>query len=570
MLRQLSIRHFVIVSELDLLFSDGLTVLTGETGAGKSIILDALGLVLGNRSDVGLIQKGCPRAELSAQFELSVNHPAWIWSMEQDFELESDGVLILRRVLDASGRSRQFINGSSVTVSQLKKIGRMLLDVHGQHAHQSLLFRDHQRNLVDMFAQAEPLVRQVQVAWWDWQQARRAHEEARICHQEHEFERDRLAWQHEILANLAVTDQEWDELSLEQQRLAKTEESAQRLEMMLDHLRGEQSLSSQLYSMVQNLGELERLWPTLGGTRHLLHSAWVELKEAEDDLSRICADMDFDVDRLQYVDRRLSDLMTAARQCRVSPEQLHAHHRDIQTQMDALVHEDQLAYLSIEENRAYEQFLSLAEQLSAIRRESVIQVSRMITEAMQHLALEGARFAIELLPLDKPQVHGFEQVEFLVSMNVGGNLKPLSKVASGGELSRIGLAIQMILSHQTCVSTLIFDEVDAGIGGQVAHQVGAALAKLGRCHQVICVTHLPQVASMATCHWYVEKYTKSGCIQSSIRALNGQQRVEEIARMLGSDEATRHTALYHAQAMLSDSVKCDRETADHREQSTLV
>jgi DNA repair protein RecN (Recombination protein N) len=550
MLSQLSIRNFVIVSNLDLEFHSGFTVLTGETGAGKSIILDALALLLGRRSDSGYIQSGFEKAELAAQFELPQEHAVFCWLDTHGFDTNT-GSIVIRRILDLSGKSRQFINGSVATVSQLRELGVFVLDIHGQHAHQALMSREHQRYLLDAYAQADELASRVAKAWQIWQDVRSKRELAKSEVRDSQLIFERLSWQYDDLSKLNPKDNEWSELSHEHIRLSNANECAHVLQEIIQGLTGDGGVQSQVYAMLQKIASLKKNWPELGNIDQLIHSAWIELREAGDDLVNLSNRIDVDFERLTDIDRRMSDFLGIARKFRLAPESLYEHHQQLAHQLQSFNDEYSLDSLTQEEQKYYQLFLSLAEQLSSVRRVAAINLSKAITESMQSLAMNGMNFAVEISPLSQPNSHGLEQIEFLVSANIGGHLKPLSKVASGGELSRIGLAIQMILSTLSHTPTLIFDEVDAGIGGSVAQIIGESLAKLGKHHQVLCITHLPQVASVADHHWYVEKHVNNNKTESQVIHLDARARVSEIARMLGAGASTNEAAMQHAEVMLA-------------------
>lgn len=550
MLLSLSIRDFVIVDTLNLEFGAGFTVLTGETGAGKSILLDALGLLLGDRADGTLVREGAERAELSAHFDITTlpDLAAWL----ADNALAGDeGELLLRRLVDKTGRSRNFINGEPATLAQFKTVGEYLVDIHGQHAHQSLTKSDAQRALLDAYAGANALARDVRSAWQDWQSARRARDDAEKSSRESEVERERLTWQVNELSELNLQADEWNTLNQTHSRLANSVELVQSTQLAVDALSEMEGNCLTILAQVQNrLGKISNLDPKLAETLSLLDSVDAELREVVHSLRNYGDHIDDDPQTLGEVEARIDALMSMARKYRVQPQELPAKLADWQTQLTVLEASADLEALAVAETIALSRFRSLAESLSGKRRQAANELSERIGEQMQLLAMAGSRFAIELAPLGEPSQHGLESVEYLVAANAGTTLRSLAKVASGGELSRISLALQVVISQVASVPTLIFDEVDVGIGGRVAEVVGRMLKQLGQRYQVLCVTHLPQVASCGDAHWQVSKQTTSGSVLSQIRALMDEKRIDEIARMLGGADIT-DTTRQHAAEMLS-------------------
>lgn len=550
MLLSLSIRDFVIVDTLNLEFGSGFTVLTGETGAGKSILLDALSLLLGDRAEGAQVREGAERAELSAHFDIAALPDLAAWLADNELAGD-DGELLLRRLVDKSGRSRNFINGQSATLTQLKTVGEYLVDIHGQHAHQSLVKSDTQRALLDAYAGASALARDVRTAWQDWQTCRRTREDAEKLSRESEVERERLTWQINELAELSLLPDEWNTLNQTHSRLANSVELMQTTHLAVDALSEMEGSCLSVLAQVQNrLSKLAGIDPKLAETLSLLDSVDAELREVVHSLRDYGDHIDEDPQTLAEVEARIDTLMSAARKYRMQPQDLPAKLADWEAQLAALEASSDLEALALSEATHLARFRSLAESLSGKRRQAANELSERISEQMQQLAMAGSRFAIELAPLAEPTQHGLESVEYLVAANAGTSLRPLAKVASGGELSRISLALQVVISQIASVPTLIFDEVDVGIGGRVAEVVGRLLKQLGQRYQVLCITHLPQVASCADAHWQVSKQTVTGRVQSQIRALIEDKRIEEIARMLGGAEITE-TTRQHAAEMLS-------------------
>ena len=549
MLRLLNIRDFVIVDCLELEFSAGFGVLTGETGAGKSILLDALGLILDGRAEPALVRNGCSRTELSAQFGLEDNAAARQWCAAQEMELEDEAVLI-RRVVEATGRSRAWINGVSVTLAQLRELGELLADIHGQHAHHALLQSAAQRALLDAHAGAETLAADVAACFRQWQDARAARERAETQAAELDSRRELLQWQIRELETLALGEEEWPQLEAEHSRLAHAAGLLEGVGALLAQLAEEDSAAAaQLHGGASRLRQLAQLDATLNEAADLLDSAGIALDEALHALRHYHGRLELDPQRPDEVDRRMGLVMDAARKYRCTPPELPARLSAWQAELAKLDEAADLAALSEREAQARAAWAERAEELTARRQAAAQALSAAVTEALQTLALTGSRFAVQLVP-NEPAAHGQESVLFQVAANAGQELRPLAKVASGGELSRIGLAIQVLTSRSGGVPTLIFDEVDAGIGGRVAEIVGQHLAALGRERQVICVTHLPQVAARAQWQYHIAKEEENGQTRSRVQRLDDTGRVEEIARMLGGVRITE-TTRQHAAEMLA-------------------
>ncbi len=548
MLQHLAIRDFVIVDRLSLDFSTGFGALTGETGAGKSILIDALALVLGERADAGVVRSGCDKAEVSATFEIAGLPEVKAWLNAND--LDSEDVLILRRVLDAGGRSRAYINGTPATVQQLREIGEYLVDIHGQHAHQSLLRADAQRALLDAHAGLQPEVLRVGTAYRAWRVAADALAAATRGAETLQREREQLEWQVRELESLAFSTAEWAELEIEHRRLghaAGLVEGAQlALEVLAD---GDAAANSQLDRVASRLEGLLDYDPGLQDIAVLLQSAQAEVAEAVSQLRRYADRLDLDPARLAEIERRIEAVLAAARKYRVAPEGLPALLADGQARLAELAASTDTEALARRVEAAHREYLGYAQVLSAGRQRAATEMSEAVSAMMKQLALASGRFEVALLPQMDGAVYGLEQVEFRVGGLAGNETKPLAKVASGGELSRISLAIQVLTSRAAAVPTLIFDEVDVGIGGGVAEIVGRMLRELGDERQVLCVTHLAQVAARAQWQWQVSKQTQGGVTLSAITPLDGDARVKEIARMLGGVEMTEIT-LAHANELL--------------------
>lgn len=549
MLKFLAIRDFVIVSSLELDFSAGFTALTGETGAGKSILIDALSLALGERGDAAMVRNGCERAEIAAEFDIAALPHLQTWLAGQ--ELAGDeGVCLLRRVLDANGRSRGFINGCSATLQQMRETGEQLLDIHGQHAHQSLVRPDAQRMLLDGYAGVAADAEKVAALYRDWQTLRRRRISLSENAEAVAAERELLRFQCDELEGLGFNAADWQELQADYARLAHAASLLETAAFGIETLsEADNACLAQLNALAVRLRDGMAHDAGLGETLRMLESAQAELQEAVYALRHYQQRLDTEPQRLHEQEQRIQGVMDAARKHRVAPEQLDEALQRIMARLTELGGDADLAALEQQEKSAQQNYLAAAQKLSAARKKAADKLAREITEAMQTLAMQGGSFAVALLPLAEGNACGLETIEFQVAANPGVPPRSLAKVASGGELSRISLAIQVAASQLASVPTLIFDEVDSGIGGRVAEIVGHLLKKLGKNYQVLCVTHLPQVAAAADHQWQVSKAAENGVTLSHIAVLDGEQRVEEIARMLGGVKIT-DTTRKHAAEML--------------------
>ncbi|CAB1369506.1 DNA repair protein RecN [Denitratisoma oestradiolicum] len=552
MLRRLLIRDFVIVDTLELEFQGGFGALTGETGAGKSILIDALSLALGERADGAAVRTGRERAEVVAEFDAEPESALARWLADNDFAAEG-AVCLMRRVVDAGGRSRAYINGTPTTLAQLKAAAECLADIHGQHAHQSLLRGDAQRQLLDGHAGLGRLAGEVAEAWRAWQRLREARERAEQDAEAGTRERELLEWQVKELENLAFDSQQWQEDNQEHSRLTHAASLMAAAEGAVEALdEGEMAATSLIDRVLGPLRELVDVDAALGEPLELIEGARIQLSEAAHALSRYRQRLDMDPARLAELEERLQAVMTLSRKHRVSSEELPELLERLSARLAELRLTADPAALAEHESAARQAFETLARRLTQGRTTAAATLSRQVTEAMQELAMAGGRFEIALLSLAQGASYGLENVEFQVSANAGQPLRPLAKVASGGELSRIGLAIQVIASQAGEVPTLIFDEVDVGIGGGVAEIVGRLLKQLGLSRQVLCVTHLPQVAAQADWQWSIAKETRNDQTLSRVTVLEGQGRIEEIARMLGGVKVT-DTTRRHAQELLGSA-----------------
>ncbi|WP_027799415.1 DNA repair protein RecN [Paraburkholderia dilworthii] len=555
MLRHLSIRDFVIVAALDLEFDSGFTVFSGETGAGKSILIDALALALGARADASVVRTGESRADITAEFDTHAQVDQWLDEQALSASAadgQHGGTVMLRRVVDANGRSRAFINGTAATLAQLREVGEMLVDIHGQHAHQLLMRPDAQRELFDTHAGLSELSASVTRAWRTWREKVQAVEHAQTRDRELQLERERLAWQLAELDKLAPQPGEWEEVNAEHRRLSHSANLIDGVQGALTALsESDEAMITHLASIVSKVRDLAEIDPALNDVLAALEPAEIQLQEAAYSLSHYAQKLELDPDRLAQVDKRLDALHSAARKFRLKPETLPEEHETRRAQLAALDAAADLDSLHAAEAKARELFVAEAKKLSKARAKAGKALGAAVTTGMQELSMKGGSFEVALVPLPEGGAHGLEQVEFRVAGHAGVPLRPLAKVASGGELARISLALAVIASAASPTPTLIFDEVDTGIGGGVAEVVGRLLHQLGEARQVLCVTHLPQVAARGDHHFQVAKTGngKGGTV-SSVVSLDKASRVEEVARMLGGLEITP-TTRKHAKEMLA-------------------
>ena len=548
MLRTLSIRDFVIVDSIELEFAPGFTVFTGETGAGKSILIDALALALGGRGDASVVREGAAKTDITAEFTTADELDAWL--AEHEFGNDEGGVM-LRRVIDNAGRSKAFINGISATAAQLREVGEMLVDIHGQHAHQSLLKADAQRLLLDSQAGLLEDARGVAAAYKTWRALEKQREEFEVNARNVLLERERLEWQVGELEKLAVKPGEWADISNEHSRLAHAASLIEGAQEALNAISESDTspMLSQLSALTQRLGKLADIDNALKPVVDALEPARIQLQEAVYALNDYLGRVELDPARLHEVEARLDAIHSTARKFRVAPEDLPQEYETLSAQLRQLADASDIDALRAQEEKLKAAYMNAARKLSKARAGAAGALSEAVTAAMQDLSMAGGRFEVALNACE-PANYGIEQIEFTVAAHAGTSLRPLAKVASGGELARISLAISVITSSATATPTLIFDEVDSGIGGGVAEVVGRLLKRLGQDRQVLCVTHLPQVASQANQHFQVSKLSAGGRTVSNIDALDAKSRIEEIARMLGGLEITA-TTRKHARELLA-------------------
>ncbi len=549
MLNHLIIKDFVIVDTLELDFTAGFTALTGETGAGKSILIDALSLTLGERGDSGMVRSGCEKADITAEFDISRMPRLQAWLREQELEGD-DGMCLLRRTLDSSGRSRGFVNGRSASLQQLREAGEQLIDIHGQHAHQSLLRGDAQRVVLDGHAGLNKETDAVTSSFKVWQTLHRRRLQLEQNAETVAAERELLSFQRRELETLNFAAAEWESLQSEHARLSHAASLLETAQFGVEVLsEADTACLAQLNALTARLRSGLEFDAELQGTLSMLESAQNDLQEAVYALRHYQQKLDADPQQLRQQEQRMADVVEAARKYRVPPEQLPQTLAGIVARLDELGGNADLAELAKQDEAARSAYMDAARNLSEARITAAEAMSVEITAAMQTLAMQGGQFSVALLPLSEGNEHGLEIVEFQVAANQGSPLRSLAKVASGGELSRISLAIQVAASRAAAVPTLIFDEVDSGIGGRVAEIVGSLLKHLGKRHQVMCVTHLPQVAAQADAQWQVSKDAHAGKTLSSIHVLSNAERIEEIARMLGGVKITETTRKHAAELL---------------------
>ena len=551
-LRHISLRDFVIVRELDLSLSQGFSVLTGETGAGKSILIDALQLALGERSDSSVVREGAARCEVTAEFDC----PPQAHALLEEAGFEISETLLLRRSVDAQGKSRAWVNGSQATATQLRALGEMLLDIHGQHAWQSLTRPDAVRGLLDAYAGLSTDA--LKVAWHTWRQAQKAVQTARNAQDSLSREQERLTWQIGELDKLAPALDEWEELNAQHTRLSHAQALIDAGQSALSTLDGDESsrLSSEtgalglLSKAISSLQDQSHVEPEFQSMVDILQSSLAQAEDAAHSLQSYLRKTDLDPDRLNELDQRMSLWLSLARRYKRPPEELASLLSGWRQELNTLEAASDLEGLEAQEKAASQAFQTEAKKLSQQRKKSAPKLAQAVTQAMQNLGMQGGRFEVALIGLDQAAQHGLEDIQFLVAGHAGSTPRPVGKVASGGELSRIALAIAVTTSELGEAGTLIFDEVDAGVGGAVAETVGRLMKQLGVHRQVLAVTHLPQVASCADHHLLVSKASSKEGVSSSVTPIAGEQRVTEIARMLGGEKLSA-TTLAHAREMLT-------------------
>ncbi len=558
MLTQLTINNFAIVRQLEIELAKGMSVITGETGAGKSIAIDALGLCLGQRIETSMVREGQERAEICATFFIEPTNPAYQWLQEQELQdPDNPSDCILRRVINADGRSKAFINSTPVSASQLKEIGQYLIHINGQHASQLLLKNDYQLQLVDTFAHHNDLLAQMREDYRAWKNLQTQVKNFQQKVSENEAKKQLLQYQVEELDEFALRPNEYLELEEDQRRLSNSEQLTQLSQSALQLLSENETVSidSMLYRATQYIDELSELDPRYVSVQTMLNDALIQVQEATSEVQHLASHIEQDPMLLQEIEQRLGQALQLARKHNVKPEELVEWHQKLKAELTALLDfSESEERLILEEKSAFEKMQNTAKQLHESRCQAAEKLAQQVTHSIKGLAMENAEFFIEVnSDLTKVASNGADNIVFTLRSNLGQQAQPLAKVASGGELSRISLAIQVLTSDQSAIPTLIFDEVDVGISGKTASVVGKLLRQLGDKCQVLCVTHLPQVACHGHHQFNVEKFTVDDKTETKMTALSQEERVPALARLLGGSEIT-DLALANAQEML-DLVK---------------
>ena len=554
MLTQLTINNFAIVRQLEIELAKGMSVITGETGAGKSIAIDALGLCLGQRIETSMVREGQERAEICASFSIEPTNPAYQWLQEQELlDPDNPSDCILRRVINADGRSKAFINSTPVSASQLKEIGQYLIHINGQHASQLLLKNDYQLQLVDTFAHHHDLLAQMREDYRTWKNLQTQVKTFQQKVAENEAKKQLLQYQVEELDEFALRPNEYLELEEDQRRLSNSEQLTQLSQSALQLLSENETVSidSMLYRATQYIDELSELDPRYASVQTMLNDALIQVQEATSEVQHLSSHIEQDPMLLQEIEQRLGQALQLARKHNVKPEELVEWHQKLKAELTALLDfSESEERLILEEKAAFEKMQRTAKQLHESRCQAAGKLAQQVTHSIKGLAMENAEFFIEVnSDLTKVAANGADNIVFTLRSNLGQQAQPLAKVASGGELSRISLAIQVLTSDQSAIPTLIFDEVDVGISGKTASVVGKLLRQLGDKCQVLCVTHLPQVACHGHHQFNVEKFTVGDKTETKMTALSQEERVPALARLLGGSEITE-LALANAQEML--------------------
>ena len=552
MLTSLTIKNYAIIDQLELEFASGLTALTGETGAGKSILLGALGLVLGDRADSGSIKQACDHADITAAFDMRNIPAATSWLSEHD--LDEDDECLIRRRVSRDGPSRAFINGNPVNVQTLREFGELLIDIHGQHEHQSLMKNAAQRQLLDDYANHQALLDSVRMHFERLKATERSLKQLEQDTTDRDNRIDLLRFQTQELDALALTENEYAELNEKHSRMANAEKISTALYQALNSLYEDEetNILSQLSHHISALTEIAEIDSDIQPAVDMMLDARVQLDEAVSQLRSCVDEVELDPADLATIEQRIQSILDIARKHRVEPDELPAVHEQLAAELNDITHADQtLDELRNQYAALVQQYRDSAQKLGTSRKRAATKLNKEITAAMQTLGMKGGKFQIDVSSNDETvSIHGIDKVEFTVSANAGQACKPLARVASGGELARISLAIQMITAAQCRIPTMIFDEVDSGVGGGIAEIVGKQLRVLGNTNQVVCITHLPQVASQAHQHLRVHKQSKQEQTQTNVYPLNRNERIEEIARMLSGVEITEQS-LAHAEDMIT-------------------
>ncbi|MBL4711154.1 MAG: DNA repair protein RecN [Gammaproteobacteria bacterium] len=550
MLKHLYIKNFAIIDELELDFNDGLTALTGETGAGKSILLGALNLVLGDRADNDSIKQACDFAEIVAEFDIHQLDNVSSWLVSQ--ELNADAECILRRRIAKDGRSRAYVNGTPVNLQIIRELAEMLIDIHGQHEHQSIMKSSVQRQLLDDSASHAPMIQAVSKLYIELKLVEDQLQHLQQSSNEQNDRLDLLRFQTQELDTLALEDKEYQSLNTQHKRMANAEKLQSTIEQANYLLSEEENtnVQSSISRIINSLTDISEYDERFSTVCEMLIEALVHIDESVSLLQNYGDNIELDPSQLATIEQRIQNIIDLARKHRVEPEMLYALHEKLQNELDAIDHVDErLDELSIEQKKLEKKYILSCKKLTSSRLKAAKKLNKNITQSMQTLGMNGGKFEIAITPTAKHSAYGLDKIEFTVTANSGQPCKLLSRVASGGELARISLAIQMIIANNSKIPSLIFDEVDSGVGGGIAEIVGQHLRALGNSNQVLCITHLPQVASQAHTHFRVEKQTSNKQTTSQVVTLDKNQRRQEIARMLSGVEITEQS-LAHADEMI--------------------
>ena len=555
MLLHISVQNYAIVDHLDLELHEGMSVITGETGAGKSIMLDALSLTLGARTDSSVIRPGADKADILSSFDVSLIPEAQAWLQERD--LNNEQQCILRRVITREGRSRAYINGTPCPVANLKALGELLIDIHSQHEHQSLLKTDTHRRLLDEFAGATELARAVHSLAQRWRTTQQQLQQITANEEEQRARRQLLTYQLEELETLAINPGEVEQLEQEHKGLSNSESLLENCRHIIDTCsdNDNSNLLSIIGSLLQRIRAISAAPHAFIQATELLASAHIQIEEAVSEFNNFADNFDANPQRQQWIEERLDAIYTLARKHRAMPEELHALQAQLQTELEALDADDaSLEHLQQAAALLVAEYTQKAQALSKLRNKAAKKLAGAVMQQLQMLGMPDGQFSVVLQPSEPTSLsaHGLENIEFLVSANPGQPLRGLAKVASGGELSRISLAIQVITAQTSRVPTLVFDEVDVGIGGPTAEIVGQLLRQLGETGQVLTVTHLPQVAAQGHQHLFVHKERRQKSTHTAVKLLTHEERVEEVARMLGGIDLTEESLL-HARKILDSA-----------------
>lgn len=552
MLLNLTLKNFVIVDELQLSFDGGFTVLTGETGAGKSIILDAIGLLLGDKADFSQIRHGETEAKLSALFAIDNLPNVQNILIEQGFSEELCDEMVISRTISANGRSRNFINGQAATLAQLKQIGEMLIDIHGQHAHYSLMNENEQRHILDSFSGSLKTAESVKSAFQNYQNAQQALTDAQNNADELAERQERLAWQHKELSELAPKAGEWQDLSAQYDILSHAADIQTAANNGYQLIDGDNGLSTLLHRCVRQIEDLAHIEPQFQESLSILASVEAEIGEVSSILRAVSNKSELDPQELAECEDRMSALSAAAKKFRCDEDGLPEKLAEIEHKLHNLNASVDMEKLQQQVSECLAVYQKQAAQLSQQRKDGAQRLSNEVEQNLQRLAMQKAQFQVALTPVSEPNLHGNEKIQYQIDTTMSGVLRALAKTASGGELARISLAVQVATGRAATVPTLIFDEVDSGIGGRVADIVGQSMRQLSQNYQVLAITHLAQVASYADSHWQVAKSQKNNQIISKINILDRENRIDEIARMIGGETIT-DTTRENAKEMLKNA-----------------